>query len=64
MIPNLTDAPETMLWTLHNRATEASRDDGMLRDPDAVRIYQALDYDYVRSFGRADPSLPNPSPPA
>jgi O-methyltransferase involved in polyketide biosynthesis len=52
--PDLTGVPETMLWTLHNRASEARRPDGLLRDPDAIRIYEALDYDYVRSFGKAE----------
>jgi O-methyltransferase involved in polyketide biosynthesis len=32
------------------------RPDGVLRDPDAVRIYRAIDYDYVRSFGSPDGS--------
>jgi O-methyltransferase involved in polyketide biosynthesis len=41
---HITDVPETMLWTLHNRASEA------------IRIYQAIDYDYERSFGKAEPS--------
>jgi len=54
--PGLSGVPETMLWTLHNRASEASRDDGILRDPDAVRIYRALDYDYEKSFGPPDPT--------
>jgi O-methyltransferase involved in polyketide biosynthesis len=53
---NLTGVPETMLWTLHNRASEARRPDGFLRDPDAVRIHAAIAYDYVRSFGRAQQS--------
>ena len=54
--PNLTGVPETTLWTLHNRASEAARPDGCLRDPKCLEIYRALDYDYVRSFGRAEPS--------
>lgn len=53
---NLTGVPETMLWTLHNRASEAMRPDGWLRDPDSVRIYKSLRYDYRRSFGRPDAS--------
>lgn len=53
---NLTGVPETMLWTLHNRASEAMRNDAWLRDPDAVRIYRSLDYDYRRSFGSPDSS--------
>ncbi len=51
----LKDVPETMLWTLHNRATEAMRSDRVLTDPKAVEIYQAINYDYERSFGKADP---------
>ncbi len=54
--PDLTGIPETMLWTLHNRASEARRPDGVLRDPEAVRIYEALDYDYRRSFGHPEGS--------
>lgn len=53
---HITDVPETMLWTLHNRASEAMRDDGIISDPEAIRIYQAIDYDYERSFGKAEPS--------
>ena len=52
----LKDVPETMLWTLHNRATEAMRDDGIIKDPKAVEIYKAIDYDYEKSFGKADAS--------
>ena len=52
----LNGVPETMLWTLHNRASEALRPDGIIRDPEAVRLYQAIDYDYVRSFGQPDGS--------
>lgn len=47
-----------MLWTLHNRANEARRPDTYLRDPDCVRIYDAIDYDHVRSFGNPDDSHP------
>ncbi|MEM1427380.1 MAG: class I SAM-dependent methyltransferase [Cyanobacteria bacterium P01_H01_bin.130] len=52
----LTDVPETMLWTLHNRAGEAMRQDAILSDPRAVEIYQAIDYDYERNFGPSEPS--------
>lgn len=52
----LTGVPETMLWTLHNRASEAMRPDAFLSDPEAVRIYSSIGYDYVRSFGRPDES--------
>ena len=55
---NLTGVPETMLWTLHNRASEARRADTYLRDPDCVHIYDAIDYDDARNFGRPDDSHP------
>lgn len=55
---NLTGVPETMLWTLHNRATEARRPDSVLRDPDCVRIYESISYDFERSFGKPDGSHP------
>jgi O-methyltransferase involved in polyketide biosynthesis len=41
----------TTLWTLHNRSTEALRSDGVIRDPWAVTLYDAIDYDY-RKFGK------------
>jgi O-methyltransferase involved in polyketide biosynthesis len=50
----LTGVPETMLWTLHNRATEAKRSGGILRDPDCIRIYDSITYDYQRNFGKPD----------
>lgn len=56
MRPQLQDVPETMLWTLHNRASESLRSDSDFKDEDAVRIYKAIDYDYERSFGPAEPS--------
>jgi O-methyltransferase involved in polyketide biosynthesis len=49
--PGLDGVSETMLWALHNRATEAQRPDGILSDPACVRIYQAIDYDFMRHFG-------------
>lgn len=54
--PKLTDIPETMLWTLHNRADEVARPDSVLDDPLCLEIYQSLTYDYERSFGKADAS--------
>ena len=56
METGLEGVPETMLWTLHNRASEARRDDGIISDPECLRIYEAIDYDYERSFGRATAS--------
>jgi len=54
--PDLSAVPETMLWALYNRASEAGRDDGILHDPEAVRIYEALDYEYEKTFGPAEPT--------
>lgn len=53
---NLTDVSETMLWTLHNRATEAMRNNGIIKDEKCIEIYESIDYDYVRSFGKPDGS--------
>jgi O-methyltransferase involved in polyketide biosynthesis len=41
----------TTLWTLHNRAGEAKRSDGVIRDPWAVTLFDAIAYDY-RKFGK------------
>lgn len=51
---NLEGGPETVLWCLHDRASEALRSDGMIRDPEAIRIYQSIDFDYQRVFGVAN----------
>ncbi len=53
---NLSGVPETMLWTLHNRASEALRPDAWIADEHAIRIYGSIDYDYERSFGAPDSS--------
>lgn len=55
---NLTGIPETMLWTLHNRAGEARRPDALLRDSECLRIYDCIGYDFARSFGKPDTSHP------
>lgn len=52
----LSAVPETALWTLHNRVSEAIRPDGFLQDPKAVEIYKSIAYDYEKSFGPADNS--------
>ena len=56
LVPGLSGIPETMLWTLHNRAREAMRANARLSDPDAIRVYASIDYDYERNFGRPDGS--------
>jgi O-methyltransferase involved in polyketide biosynthesis len=57
IIPGLTGISETMLWSLHNRACEARRPDGILRDPDAIRIHDLIDYDFEHHFGKPGGSL-------
>lgn len=47
---------ETTLWTLHNRACESLRGDAFFRDPQAERIYEAIDYPFERHFGPPDSS--------
>ena len=49
--PVLATVPETMLWALHNRAIEAKRSDGVLVDPNSVRIHDAIDYEFTQRFG-------------
>ncbi|OFB40913.1 methyltransferase [Mycolicibacterium sp. (ex Dasyatis americana)] len=48
---HLTAISETALLTLHQRATEAARPDGIIEDPLAVTLRDSLGYDY-RRFGR------------
>lgn len=45
----------TALWTLHFRATEAKRPGGAIEDPEAIRLFDAVDYDYLK-FGRPNQS--------
>lgn len=42
---------ETALLTLHQRAAEAARPDGIIADPMAIALRNSLDYDY-HHFGR------------
>jgi O-methyltransferase involved in polyketide biosynthesis len=46
-----------MLWSLHNRACEARRDDGILDDPRTITIHDAIDYDFHQNFGTPSGSL-------
>lgn len=43
--------PETLLWTLFNRATEARRPDSVLADPEAVRLLDTIDFPFRERFG-------------
>ena len=45
----------TSLWTLYYRSTEARRPGGAIEDPEAVRLFDAVGYDY-RKFGRPNQS--------
>ena len=40
----LEGVPETLLWTLYQRAGEARRPDAVLRDPRAVEALAAIDF--------------------
>ncbi|WP_419757536.1 class I SAM-dependent methyltransferase [Acidisoma sp.] len=55
--PGLAGVPETMLWSLHNRACEARRDDAILIDPHSLTIHAAMQYDFARHFGDPGGSL-------
>jgi O-methyltransferase involved in polyketide biosynthesis len=49
----LTGVPETLLWTLYHRATEAARADAVIDDPKAVELVAAIDYPFAERFGAA-----------
>jgi len=51
----LAGVSSTALWTLRNRAVEAARPDALIDDPWAVRLYEAISYDYDR-FGKLSQS--------
>jgi O-methyltransferase involved in polyketide biosynthesis len=51
-VPELTGVQETMLWTLYERASEAIRPEGLIHDPECVRIYRSIDYDFPNHFGK------------
>lgn len=54
----LSGVPETLLWTLYYRATEAARPDSVLPDPVAVDLLTRIDFPFRERFGaaRANPS--------
>ncbi len=54
---HLRGVPETTLWTLHNRASEAARPDAPIHDPWAVALRHPID-PYQRAFGRPSQSHP------
>ena len=48
---DLAGVPETLLWTLYQRAAEARRPDTVLRDVRAVQLVEAIDYPFEDRFG-------------
>jgi hypothetical protein len=42
IVPDLTGVSVTMLWSLHNRASEAKRPDSILDDPDSIYVQSAM----------------------
>jgi O-methyltransferase involved in polyketide biosynthesis len=55
--PCLTGVSETMLWSLHNRACEARRHNGVLEGPRTITIHDAISYDFHQHFGTPGGSL-------
>ena len=49
---DLSDVPETALWTLWNRAMDMPRADRLVEDPLAVELVERIDYDFPGHFGR------------
>jgi O-methyltransferase involved in polyketide biosynthesis len=49
--PGLAGVPETLLWNLYQRASEARRPDAVLRDPKAVELVDGIDYPFAERFG-------------
>jgi O-methyltransferase involved in polyketide biosynthesis len=47
----LDGVPETLLWTLYYRATEARRPDSVIDDPMAVELLETIDYPFRERFG-------------
>ena len=52
---DLQGVPETLLWNLYFRATEARRPDAVLRDQRAVELIDSIDYPFQQRFGKANP---------
>lgn len=54
---DLSGVAETALWTLYTRANEAQRSDGVLKDPQCVELFEAIDYPYESKFGKDQTGL-------
>jgi O-methyltransferase involved in polyketide biosynthesis len=57
-VSHLRGVAATTVWTLYNRAVEASRPDGVLRDPVAIELFKKLEYPVEDAFGQPDQSHP------
>jgi O-methyltransferase involved in polyketide biosynthesis len=53
----LQGVPETLLWTLYHRASEARRNDAVLHDPKAVELLDTIDFPFAERFGSARAGL-------
>ena len=53
----LQGVPETLLWTLYHRASEARRSDAVLHDPKAVELLDAMAFPFEQRFGAAGAGL-------
>ncbi|MER5885242.1 class I SAM-dependent methyltransferase [Streptomyces sp. NPDC001941] len=51
----LEGVPETLLWTLWNRAVEAGHEDPVLDDPMALRLVDSIDFPFEERFGAPHP---------
>lgn len=58
MEPTLSGVPETTLWTLFNRATDAERVDSPFEDPHAIRLRDQLAYPFRQRFGAPSQAHP------
>jgi O-methyltransferase involved in polyketide biosynthesis len=52
--PELGGVPETLLWPLYNRASEARRADSVLKDSLALKLADSIDYPFEKQFGPPD----------
>lgn len=53
----LEGVPETLLWNLYQRASEARQPHPVLDDPKAVELVQRIDYPFEEKFGTPSPLL-------
>jgi O-methyltransferase involved in polyketide biosynthesis len=57
MAVHLEGVPETLLWTLYHRASEARRSDAVLRDPKGVELVDSIEFPFEQRFGAAGAGL-------